>query len=69
MGLTGEYEVDGVDRSKLTSEQLEEIKNYKKSEIKKQIRSLNKEQQLKWMHGANDRFKNLTAAEVENKIF
>jgi hypothetical protein len=66
--VKGEYEVDGVDRSKLTPEQLKEIKNYKRGN-QKQIRSVNKEQQLKWMHGANDRFKNLTASEVEKKFF
>ena len=63
----GEYEVDGVDRSKLTEQQLKDIKNYKSNQ--KQIRSVSKEQQLKWMHGANDRFKNLTASEVEKKFF
>ena len=66
--VKGEYEVDGVDRSKLTPEQLKEIKNYKRGN-QKQIRSVNKEQQLKWMHGANDRFKNLSAEEVEKKFF
>ena len=66
--VKGEYEVDGVDRSKLTPEQLKEIKNYKRGN-QKQIRSVNKEQQLKWMHGANDRFKNLSAREVEKKFF
>tara|TARA_R100001443_G_scaffold4496_2_gene13054 strand:- start:444 stop:3839 length:3396 start_codon:yes stop_codon:yes gene_type:complete len=63
----GEYEVDGVDRSKLTAQQLNDIKNYKSNQ--KQIRSAVKEQQLKWMHGANDRFKNLSAREVEKKFF
>ena len=63
----GEYEVDGVDRSKLTAQQLSDIKNYKSNQ--KQIRSAVKEQQLKWMHGANDRFKNLSAIEVEKKFF
>ena len=61
--VKGEYEVDGVDRSKLTAQQLEDIDNYKPNQ--KQIRSAVKEQQLKWMHGANDRFKNLSASEVE----
>ena len=63
----GEYEVDGVDRSKLTPKQLKDIKNYKSNQ--KQVRSAAKEQQLKWMHGANDRFKNLSAREVEKKFF
>jgi hypothetical protein len=63
----GEYEVDGVDRSKLTPQQLKDIKNYKPNQ--KQIRSVPKEEQLKWMHGANDRFKNLSAREVEKKFF
>ena len=63
----GEFEVDGVDRSKLTPKQLKDIKDYKPNQ--KQIRSVNKEQQLKWMHGANDRFKNLSAREVEQKFF
>jgi len=50
--VDGEFEVRGVDRSKLNKGQLEEIKNWKPRNT--QARSLIRENQLKYLHGLNN---------------
>ena len=62
----GEFEVRGVDRSKLNKGQLEEIKNWKPRNT--QARSLIRENQLKYLHGLNDTRGGMKLKEIE-KMF